>query len=153
MVICSRRAFCAAPVVAFLGSQALLADQAKPGAKPTPAPAPEEPRYENANAITIEGYISEVREVNPPGRLVGIHLRLRTDNDTNLDVYLGPTDYVMEFEAVLEKGSRVEIQGARAKVGTADVILARELHKGGTTLLLRDKSGQPYWNSKGRRIS
>lgn len=147
MLTCSRRAFCAIPVTA------LLAAQTKPAAKPAPAPPPEDPRYENASAITIEGYISEIREVNPPNRLVGIHLRVRTDNDANLDVYLGPTDYVMEFQAVLEKGSRVEIQGAKAKVGTTEVILARELHKGGTTLLLRDKSGQPYWNSKGRRVS
>lgn len=91
--------------------------------------------------------------MSPPSRLVGIHLRLRTGGDANVDVYLGPTDYVMEFRTVLEKDSRVEIQGAKAKVGTAEVILARELHKGGTTLLLRDKSGRPYWNNKGRRVS
>jgi hypothetical protein len=48
------------------------------------------------------------------------------------------------------KGDPIEIIGSNVKIDGADVVIAREIIKGGKTLTLRNAQGVPVW-SKGRR--
>lgn len=119
------------------------------GAQPPPA---DDPIYDTRTVVDLEGTVSEVQEVKPPNRLSGVHLRLKVEGE-ELEIYLGPSGYVLEFDSVFKKGSRVQVIGSKVKYGGGMVVLARELRNGGTTLYLRERSGRPYWDSKGRRVS
>lgn len=115
-------------------------------------PPDDEPRYDIKSVVDLEGTVGEATEVKPPNRLSGVHLRLRVEGE-EFDVYLGPSGYVLEFDSTFKKGSRVQVIGSKVKFGTTTIVLARELRNGGTTLYLRERSGRPYWDSKGRRVS
>jgi hypothetical protein len=115
-------------------------------------PADEPPRYDTRTVVELECTVVDAREMAPPNRLSGVFLRVKVEEGM-LDVYLGPVGYVMEFEEIYRKGSRVYITGSRVRIGGSTLILARELRNGGATLYLRDRQGQPYWDAKGKRIS
>lgn len=117
-----------------------------------PSPADDPPRYDTRTVVELECTVVDARIVAPPNRLSGVFLRVKVEEGV-LDVYLGPVGYVMEFEEIYRKGSRVYIAGSRVRFEGSTLILARELRNGGATLYLRDRQGQPYWDARGKRIS
>jgi hypothetical protein len=48
-----------------------------------------------------------------------------------------------ELEFTIEKGDELTIVGSRPEAG--GVLIAREITKGQTSLILRDKTGAPVW--------
>ena len=46
----------------------------------------------------------------------------------------------------LAKGDQIQVIGSRVKADGADLVLAREVTRRETTLILRDKNGEPFWN-------
>jgi hypothetical protein len=109
------------------------------------APAPDqEPRYDPATLVDIYGNIQDIRDTGKSGPLPGIHLVIKTDSGT-FDLYLGPSNFVMAFEELFQKGSRIEVIGSRVKSAGVDNILAREIRRSELTLYLRDKEGRPFW--------
>jgi len=113
-------------------------------------PAEPEPRYDTTSQFDTMTVVAEQREVGTP--LNGIHILVRLDtakeNSDTLDVYLGPTAFVKDFEVTFEKGDRVQVTGSKVKYGGNPLILARQVRRDSTTLYLRDEHGTPYW--KGR---
>jgi hypothetical protein len=113
----------------------------------------QELRYNPATVVDVTGVVEDVREVTSPTAIRGIHFMLRTENDASIDVYLGPTWFVKEFVASFGKRSEVEVTGSKVKLGSAAIILAREVRRGVITLYLRDRQGRPFWNETTNRMN
>ena len=108
------------------------------------------PRYDKATEIDMMATVSDTKEVSRDSPLIGVYLMARTESDAPLDVYLGPADFIKSFEIVFRKGNQIHIIGSKVKLGSATVILAREVRRSESTLYLRDAKGEPYWTSGGK---
>jgi hypothetical protein len=96
--------------------------------------------------------VADVREVPRGNPLSGSHLMVRLDSaketSETIDVYLGPANYLKDFEVTFAKGNRVQVIGSKVKYGGAPVVLARQVRRESTTLYLRDENGTPYWRGR-----
>ena len=106
----------------------------------SPSPTP---KYDVSKEVTLKGTIEEIKEM-PVGKENHVHLMLKTLTET-VEVRLCPTVFLKDFEVTFEKGQQIEVTGSRVKVGEIDVVLAREVVNGNSTVVLRDKQGSPVW--------
>ena len=102
-------------------------------------------QYSEAKVVDVFGTIESVRELANGASLPGIHLAVKKDKHSVVDVYLGPTDFVTGFSLRFRAGDTVEAVGSKVKVEGADVILARQIRKNDSTVYLRDDHGNPLW--------
>jgi hypothetical protein len=109
--------------------------------------ADSDPVYDPATLIDITGRIESIRDVAGANPLRGIHLDVTAESKA-FDVHLGPASFVKEFESFYQEGSTIQVIGSKVKCRTGDVLLARELRRGGTTLYLREKDGTPLWRDR-----
>jgi hypothetical protein len=116
------------------------------------AQAEPEPRYDSATTVDMMTVVADVREVPRGNPLSGSHLMVRLDSaketSETIDVYLGPANYLKDFEVTFAKGDRVQVIGSKVKYGGAPVVLARQVRRESTTLYLRDENGTPYWRGR-----
>jgi hypothetical protein len=105
-----------------------------------PSPAP---KYDVAREVTLKGTIDEIKEL-PVGKENHVHLMLKTATEL-IEVRLCPSGVLKDFDVSFEKGQQIEVTGSRVKIDDHDVILAREVVNGNSTVVLRDKSGAPVW--------
>ncbi len=99
------------------------------------------PKYDSANEIKIKGVVEDIREL--PGDFEGTQLVVRTDTGTVV-VLLAPGEFLKEIDSTFKKGDEVQVVGAKAPNGDAE-ILAREITVGTNTTTLRDDKGIPVW--------
>jgi hypothetical protein len=111
---------------------------------PRSAEAVQAPIYDAATVINEMATVVEFREVLKDDALCGVHLVVKTDSAT-LDVFVGPVEFVKQFEFTVIKGDRVQVAGSRVKFRGVDVVLAREVRNQQMTLYLRDRKGVPNW--------
>lgn len=102
------------------------------------------PAYNTATETNIDVTVADVREVAKSEPLPGVHLSVKFKSDT-IDVYLAPVEFVKIFGVTFHNGDEIEITGSKVKSSGQEVILAREVQVGRTTLELRDKDGTPFW--------
>jgi len=104
------------------------------------------PKYDVANEVTIKGVVEEVKEFQCPvsGALDG-HITVKTDDGKTFLVHLASPKFLKEYDISFAKGDRVEVLGAKAKVGEQEDILARKIERGNQDFLFRDKDGKPLW--------
>jgi hypothetical protein len=69
---------------------------------------------------------------------------LKTDKET-IAIHLGPEWYIERQDVKLEKGDRIEVKGSRITFEGKPVIIAAEIKKGDSVLVLRDSVGVPAW--------
>lgn len=105
--------------------------------------------YNPATEVRETGTVEDVREVTGNRGWSGTHILLKTDKE-DLDVHLGPTEFLARSGFTFAKGDHIEVLGSRVNVGATDALLAREVQKDGKTLVLRDANGIPKW-SRARR--
>jgi len=102
--------------------------------------------YDPATAETIRGEVIDLEKFAPmKGMRRGIHLMLKTDKET-IPVHLGPDWFIERLDTKIEKGDRLEIKGSRVTLGGKPAIIAAELKKGESVLILRDSTGVPVWS-------
>jgi len=105
----------------------------------------EQPAYDLDTVIDVLAVVTDNREVARGSPFPGIHLILKEESGT-LDVYIGPKDFVKQFEITFAKGDEVQVVGSKVKMADGSrVVLAREVRKGETTLYCRRKKGEPNW--------
>lgn len=113
------------------------------------AAAAEDPRYDTSTVVDLRVVLAETREVPAAGPLAGMHLLVRLENaradSEPQDVYLGPAAFIKDISFPLRVRDRLEVVGSKVKVGSATVILAREIRHNNDTLYLREKTGEPMW--------
>jgi hypothetical protein len=108
-----------------------------------------EPQYDPATVVHVTGTVIRIYEVPANQPLGGLHLLIGTDT-AEIDTYLGPVDFLKEFEIAFTEGNAVEVVGSRVAFGSGHVVLAREARKGEVCLYLRDNSGHPNWPARRR---
>lgn len=106
-------------------------------------PAPAAPAYDTKTEIQFEGSVTKVRQVSS-GALLGAFLTVKTKAES-IDLYLGPAEFIKLFDMQFKNGDAVEITGSKVKFDGNDLVLAREVKLGKTTLVLRDANGSPNW--------
>jgi hypothetical protein len=101
--------------------------------------------FNPATVETVSGSVDSIEKVMPMnGMHSGIHLALKTDKGI-IDVHLGPEWYIERLDTKIEKGDAVEIKGSRVTIGGKPAIIASEVKKGDSVLILRDNNGVPAW--------
>src|SRR5579872_1994089 len=111
-------------------------------------PKANEPVYNPATMVDVEGTITAVRQVPAGSPLEGVHLTLKAKTST-VDVYLAPADFLRIFKTNFPVGYDVRVVGSKVNFGNADVILTNEVDLGTTSITLRDGSGAPVWQNWG----
>ncbi len=123
-----------------VGAIILAMSAALPAQRPNGSTAP---KYNVASEVTINGTVDEIRNV--PGPLEGIHVVLKSENETIL-VHLAPEKFLKELETSFNKGDELEVIGCKIKDAEGnDELLARQVTRNKNELLLRDKKGTPIW--------
>jgi len=131
----------------------LAAAQAPPKpAQPAPAPpaqapatkAPEgnAPEYDPKAVVTIKGVVEDFHESKAKGDHPGLHIILKTETET-VEVHTCPVSFMSDLEFTIAKGDELTVEGSRPD--PTGVVVAREIVKGQTSLILRDKTGAPVW--------
>lgn len=101
--------------------------------------------YNPATVETVSGTVESVDKITPmKGMYNGIHLMVKTDKET-ISVDLGPEWYIERLDTKIEKGDKIEVKGSRVTLSGKPAIIAAEVKKGDSTLVLRDSSGIPAW--------
>ena len=101
--------------------------------------------YDPATVETLSGTVESVDKVTPmKGMYSGVHVMLKTDKET-IAVHLGPEWYVERQDVKIEKGDKIEVKGSRVTFSCKPAIIAADVKKGDSTLVLRDSSGIPAW--------
>jgi hypothetical protein len=105
--------------------------------------------YDAAAEATILGTIESVEEVSRGG-VRGTHVVVQTKGK-NIEIMLGPTKFLADEGFSFKRGDRVEVTGSVARMHGDEVMIAREVLKGGKKLVLRDKTGKPQWPPQAQR--
>lgn len=101
--------------------------------------------YNPATVETLTGTVESVDKIAPmKGMHAGIHVMLKTDKET-ISVHLGPEWYIERLDTKIEKGDKIDVKGSRITFEGKPAIIAAELKKGDSTLVLRDNAGIPAW--------
>jgi hypothetical protein len=130
--------------VVLLGG-VLAAPPALAQAPPAKAPEVKAPEYDPKAEVTITGVVEDFHESKMRGDHPGLHLILKTETET-VEVHACPVRFMSELEFVIEKGDTITIVGSRPEAG--GLVVAREITKGQTSLILRDKTGEPIWTGR-----
>ncbi len=102
--------------------------------------------YDPAKAETVSGTVEAVETVTPmKGMNPALALVLKTDKET-IPVHLGPEWYITRLDTKLVKGDAIEVKGSRATFAGKPAIIAAEIKKGDSVLVLRDNAGVPVWS-------
>jgi hypothetical protein len=128
-------------ILVFLTVAAVLAQGPRKGTR----------NYDPSKEITVKGTVEDVQQLQGRHGWNGTHLVLKTDAE-NLEVHAGPSSYLAEKQFSFTKGDEIEVVGSKVKLGTKDVLIAREITKDGNKLVLRNAQGIPMW-PRGRRTN
>jgi hypothetical protein len=107
-----------------------------------------EPAYNPATMVDVQGTITAVRQVPAGSPLEGVHLTVKSKAST-VEVYLAPADFLKIFKTNFAVGYDIRVLGSKVSSGNADVILSNEVNIGATSIILRDGSGAPVWQTWG----
>jgi len=107
--------------------------------------------YRSGTIEHMDGKIQAVKNLVPANSnhkwLVVI---LNSDNNS-IPIYIAPTWYLNGKDFNVKEGNIVKIKGARVLIDGGAAILAGEIQKDNTSLVLRNKIGLPAWQGSGRR--
>lgn len=144
MNVISRTSLLLAPCV----TAATLAAQPPQGGRLSRGDMPYDPTAE----VTVRGMVQEVRSMRDVVTVT--HLVVNADHATTV-VHLGPSSWVAAQTMSFHTGDEVEIIGSHGTYddpvtdAASDVVVARQIRKGGETMTLRDSQGISEW-SRGR---
>jgi hypothetical protein len=106
------------------------------------------PKYDPATETTVKGTVEELKLVPPTGGKPVAYLMTKTGPDKDKDeieIFLCPKSFLDQMGVVFKADEVIEVKGSKVKQGGADLILAREMVKGGETLTFRFQDGKPAW--------
>ncbi len=109
-----------------------------------PAFAQSPPKYDPATETKVKGVVEELKLVASTGGAPAAYLVIKIGEE-KAQVYLCPKSFLDEMGVSFSPGDEVEITGSKVKQDGADLILAREVAKGGDIVTLRFKDGKPAW--------
>jgi hypothetical protein len=107
-----------------------------------------EPVYNPSAEIRMSAVITGVHQVPAGSPMAGVHLTVQAKTGT-ADVYLGPAEFIKIFKTSFPAGAPIQIVGSRVAGAGGEVILAREVSEGATSITLRELTGVPVWEHWG----
>ncbi len=102
------------------------------------------PKYDASTETTFKGIVGELRFVPPSGPKPVAYVTTKTDKDS-IQVFLCPKKFLDDMGITFKADDSIQVTGSKVKQDGADLILAREVVKGGETLTLRFQDGKPAW--------
>ena len=96
--------------------------------------------YDVAAERTIEGMVT--RTAHSIGGIM--HFTLKTANG-DVEVQLGPREFVEKSEFKLKVGEMVSVVGVPSMLPEREVVFAREVRCSKGTFTMRDRNGDPMW--------
>jgi hypothetical protein len=102
------------------------------------------PKYDTATETTFKAAVEQLKLVPPTGGKPLAYLVAKNGPDT-VQIFLCPKSFLDEMGVDFKAGEEIQVTGSKVKQDGADLILAREVVKGGDTLTLRFKDGKPAW--------
>jgi len=107
-------------------------------------------RYNPSTVETKKGVVASIEYTdNQWHRFNGIHAVLKSGDET-LVIYLGPREFT-DDKIKLEVGDKLEVTGSLIDDNGIRSIVAREIKKGNSVLVLRKNDGTPVWIGRGMR--
>ena len=106
------------------------------------------PKYDPATETTVKGTVEELKLVPPTGGKPIAYLVTKTGPDKEKDtvqIFLCPKSFLDQMGIAFKTDETIEVKGSKVKQDGADLILAREMVKGGETLTFRFPDGKPAW--------
>ena len=106
------------------------------------------PKYDTATETTIKIKVVEMKLVPPTGGKPIAYLETKTGPDKEKDavhIFLCPKSFLDQMGIAFKAGEDIEVKGSKIKQDGADLILAREMVRGGETLTFRFPDGKPAW--------
>ena len=106
------------------------------------------PKYNVATETTIKITVVEMKLVPPTGGKPIAYLESKTGPDKDKDavhIFLCPKSFLDQMGIAFKAGEDIEVKGSKIKQDGAELILAREMLKGGETLTFRFPDGKPAW--------
>ena len=106
------------------------------------------PKYDPATETTVKGTVGELKLVPPTGGKPIAYLVTKTGPDKGKDtvqIFLCPKSFLDQMGIAFKTDEAIEVKGSKVKRNGADLILAREMVKGGETLTFRFPDGKPAW--------
>jgi len=106
------------------------------------------PKYDPATETTVKGTVGELKLVPPTGGKPIAYLVTKTGPDKEKDtvqIFLCPKSFLDQMGIAFKTDEAIEVKGSKVKQDGADLILAREMVKGGETLTFRFRDGKPAW--------
>ena len=100
-------------------------------------------KYDASTETKITGSIEQINTTDTMCH-TGTHLMVKTDT-TEMEVGLGPAQFLKDQKLELKKGDTVEVIGTTATTSQGKVFIARQIATGGKTVTLRDEKGTPAW--------
>jgi hypothetical protein len=88
--------------------------------------------------------VEQVKLVPPSGAKPIAYVVLKSGTDS-VEVFLCPKKFLDEMGIEFKEKEEIEITGSKVKQDGGDLILTREVVKGGETLTFRFKDGKPAW--------
>ncbi len=105
-------------------------------------------KYDPATETTVKGTVEELKLVPPSGGKPIAYLMTKTGPDKERDtvqIFLCPKSFLDQMGIAFKPDEAIEVKGSKVKQGGTDLILAREIVKGGESLTLRFQDGKPAW--------
>jgi hypothetical protein len=102
------------------------------------------PKYDKATETKVKGIVAEFKLVPPAGGKPVAYLVLKSGEST-IDIFLCPKSFLEEMGVAFKPSDEIQVTGSKVKQESADLILAREVVKGGDTVTLRFGDGKPAW--------
>jgi len=101
--------------------------------------------YDVNTVETIVGQIRSIDKIYPVNNSsYGTHMSLFTTTG-DITIHLGPGWYIDNQVTQLNADDNVIVTGSRVTYEGNEVIIAKEVTKGGQVLKLRDDNGYPFW--------
>ncbi len=111
-----------------------------------------DPAYNPATLVSVSGIVTAVHEVPAGQPMAGVHVTIKTKTASN-EIFIAPKDFLKMLRVSVATGDDIDIVGSKVKTATGEIILARELGDGRSTVELRDLYGAEAWKNWGVEAS
>ena len=105
-------------------------------------------KFNVENIETVQGEVTAVDQFTPMNDMMaGVRMTVRSGNNDNVIVHLGPAWYIDRQYLRFERGDQVRVTGSRVQIDGQRTYMATEIRRGDEVLLLRDRDGLPRWDA------
>lgn len=102
------------------------------------------PKYDPGTETTLKITVAEMKLVPPSGAKPVAYLVPKA-SDNSVQIFLCPKKFLDDLGIAFKADDAIQVTGSKIKQDGADLILAREVVKGGETLTFRFQDGKPAW--------